>query len=86
MTSFSVHLEDAAADKVKAAAARRGVPVEQLIAAAAEWFVTDGDGYEVDWNEQHAADFGHAQAQFARGEGVPHDVVMASVRARLRSR
>ena len=86
MTSFSVQLEDAAADKVKAAAQERGMPVEQLIAAAAEWFVINRVRYEADWSDQDAVDFVEAKAQFARGEGVPHEKVMADARARLGDR
>ncbi len=86
MTSFSVQFETAAADKVRAAAEKRGMSVEQLIATAAEWFVADEDRYEADGSDRDAADFTQAQAQFARGEGVPHDAVMAAGRARLRAR
>ena len=84
--NFNVQLDDAATEKVKASAAARGMPLEQLIATAAKWFVAEQDGYEADWSEQDATDFVEAKAQFARGQGVPHEEVMASGRARLRAR
>lgn len=67
----------------KLGAAEHGIGIEEFIATAAERLVAD-QAYEVEWTDQHAKDFAEAKAQFARGEGIPHEEVMARAHDRVR--
>jgi predicted transcriptional regulator len=88
MKSFTVQLEDDVADKLSGLANVRGVSVEYLVAAGAEALADDlqerdefADGHQ--WSAEDIAVIEEGLAQIERGETIPHEQVVADIKAKF---
>ncbi len=82
MATFTVEFNQAMSDAVTKAAAERHIPVEELIACAAEVFLAE-DSIPFDaFTAEDIAAIEEGMAQLRRGEGIPHDEVMARINAK----
>ena len=87
MKTFTVELDDEVVTKLSGLASVRGVSVEYLVAAGAEVIADDlqqGDELMQDheWSTEDVAAIEEGLAQIERGETVPHEQVMAEIKAK----
>ena len=87
MKLVTVELEDHVADKLSGLADVRGVSVEYLVAAGAEELADDlheGDELAANhqWSREDIAAIEEGLAQIERGETIPHEQVMAEIKAK----
>ena len=87
MKTFTVQLADDVADKLSGLADVRGVTVEYLMAAGAEELADDlqeGDELAANhqWSAKDIAAIEEGLAQIERGETIPHDRVVAEIKAK----
>ena len=88
MKTFKVELEDDVVVRLSGLAEVRGVSVEYLVAASAEALAVElqqGDdlmsGHQ--WSVEDAASIEEGLAQLDRGEGIPHEQVVAEIKAKF---
>ena len=87
MKTFTVQLADDVADKLSGLADVRGVTVEYLMAAGAEELADDlqeGDELAANhqWSAKDIAAIEEGLAQIERGETIPHEQVVAEIKAK----
>jgi predicted transcriptional regulator len=87
--TFTVHIDDAVAEKLSGLAAVRGVPVEYLVAAGAEVLADDlreGDDLTKrhEWTAEDLAAINEGLAQLDRGASFSQEEVEAHIDAVLR--
>jgi len=87
MKTFTVELDDEVVTKLSGLASVRGVSVEYLVAAGAEVIADDlqqGDELMQDheWSAEDVAAIEEGLAQIERGETIPHEQVMAEIKAK----
>ena len=88
MKTFEVELEDDVAVKLSSLAEVRGVSIEYLVAAGAEALAAElqeGDDATLghQWLAEDVAAIEEGLAQLDRGEGIPHEQVIAEIKAKF---
>ena len=85
MTSLMVELQDDVTQALRESAEARRLPLEQVASEVIERFVR-GEERPLDhapWTAEDLAAIQEGMEQAERGETIPHEEVMASIRSRL---
>ena len=80
--TYAVEVEADVAAKLRGVAEERGTSVEDLIASVAHEYAVLGQSTYDDWSAEDIAAIEKGIAQLKRGEGVPHEEVMARIKAK----
>lgn len=82
MTAVTVRLEPELAEGLARVAGERSTSVEDLIVSAVARFLEDDEAALDAFTPQQIAEVEEGMAQLSRGEGVPHEQVVAETKAR----
>ena len=83
MTAVTVELEAELVEGLARVAGERRTSIENLIVSAAWRFLDDDQADSDDFTPEQIAEIEEGMAQLRRGEGVPHEQVVAETRARF---
>lgn len=80
--TYAVELDEDVATKLRGVAEERGTSVETLIASVASEYAVLGPTTYDNWSDEDIVAIERGIAQLKRGEGVPHEEVMARIKAK----
>lgn len=81
LTSFTFELEPESAEKLARAAEERGTSTQELMACVTEQFLAE-DEVKYEFTPEDIEAIEEGVAQLRRGEGIPHEQVVAEMRAK----
>lgn len=83
MTTITVEVNESTAEALAKAANLRRTSIPELLVDAADWFAEEvREDYDA-WSTEDVAAIEEGMAQLRRGEGIPHERVIAQIRAKF---